>query len=73
MSDNEESRSSLSDGFAQDNLNNEENNELAKRLEDISKEDPPSAINKTSKTYTNDNTISNLINEIKENIFPYLN
>ena len=40
MSDNEESRSSLNDSFAQDNLINEENNDLAKGLEDISKENP---------------------------------
>ena len=72
MSDNEESRSSLSDGFAQDDLINEENNELAKNLEDLSKEDPPSTINKITQTYTV-NTINNLKNDIKENIFPYLN
>ena len=77
MSDNEESRSSLNDDFVQDNFINEETNDFAKSLEEISKVDPPSTINKISQTLnqtsTINNTISNLKNEIKENIFPYLN
>ena len=73
MSDNEEPRSSLSDGFAQDDLINEENNDFEKSLEVMSKEAPPSTINKITQTYTINNTIGNLKNEIKENIFPYLN
>ena len=73
MSDNEESLSSPNDVLVQDNLINEENNDLAKRLEEVSKEDPPSTINKISQTYTINNTISDLKNEIKENILPYLN
>ena len=77
MSDNEESRSSLNDGFVQDNFINEETNDFAKSLEEISKDDRPSTINKISQTLnqtsTINNTISDLKNEIKENIFPYLN
>ena len=77
MLDDEGSRSSLNDDLVQDNLVNEENNDFAKSLEEISKDDPPSTINKISQTLKQtsiiNNTISNLKNEIKENIFPYLN
>ena len=73
MSDNEESRSSLND---LDQVNEETNN-LAKSLEEMPNLDPPSTINKISQTLnqtsTINNTISDLKNEIKENIFPYLN
>ena len=74
MSDNEES---LKVDLDQDNFINEETNDFAKSLEEISKDDPPSTINKISQTLnqtsTINNTISDLKNEIKENIFPYLN
>jgi len=77
MSDNEESRSSLNVDLDQDNFINEETNDFAKSLEEISKVDRPSTINKISQTLnqtsTINNTIRNLKNEIKENIFPYLN
>ena len=73
MSDNEESRSSLNVDLDQDNFINEETNDFAKSLEEISKIDPPSTINKISQTLNQNSTISNLKNEIKENIFPYLN
>ena len=77
MSDNEESRSSLNDDLDQDNFINEETNDFAKSLEEISKVDRPSTINKISQTLnqtsTINNTIRNFKNEIKEDIFPYLN
>ena len=77
MSDNEESRASLNDDLVQDNFINEETNDFAKSLEEISKIDPPSTINKISQTLnqtsTINNTIRNFKNEIKEYIFPYLN
>ena len=49
------------------------NHDFAKSLEVISKDDRPSTINKISQTYKTNNTIRNLKNEMKENIFPYLN
>ena len=70
MSDNEES---LKVDLDQDNFINEETNDFAKSLEEISKDDRPSTINKISQTSKTNNTISNLKNEMKENIFPYLN
>ena len=74
MSDNEEP---LKVDLDQDNYINEETNDFAKSLEEISKDDPPSSINKISQTLnqtsTINNTISDLKNEMKENIFPYLN
>ena len=73
MSDNEESRTSLNDDFIQDNFINEETNDFAKSLEEMPKVDPPSDINIISQTSQINNTISDLKNEIKENIFPYLN
>ena len=73
MSDNEESRSSLNDDFVQDNFINEETNDFAKSLEEMPKVDPPSNINEISQTSQINNTISDLKNEIKEYIFPYLN
>ena len=73
MSDNEESRSSLND-LDQDNfIINEETNVFAKSLEEMPKVDPPSDINIISQTSQINNTISDLKNEMKENIFPYLN
>ncbi len=72
MSDNEEP---LKVDLDQDNFINEETNDFAKSLEEISKDDPPSTINKISQTLnqtsTINNTISDLKNEMKENIFQY--
>ena len=76
MSDNEESGSNLND-LAQDNFINEKTNDFAKSSEEMPKVDPSSTINKISQTLnqtsTINNTISDLKNEMKENIFPYLN
>ena len=70
MSDNEEF---LKVDLDQDNFINEETNDFAKSLEEISKVDRPSTINKISQTSKTNNTIRNFKNDMKENIFPYLN
>ena len=71
MSDNEESRSSLNDDLDKENQNNEENNDFAKSLEEISNSIPPNTIILENQTSTINNNIYNLNNEINENIFPY--
>ena len=73
MSDNEESHPNLNDDIVKENLINEEDNDLAKRIEEISKDGPLSTTKKINQTSTLNNTIKDLKNEIKENIFPYLN
>ena len=74
MSDNEISQSSQKDDLVQDNINDEENNEFVKTLNEISENDPPSTINQINQTSTINNTIFNVLKEeFKANSFPYLN
>jgi len=67
MSDNEESRSSLIEDLDKENQNNEETNDFAKSLEEISKVDNPSIINKISQTLSQTSTINNTIRNFKKN------
>ena len=67
MSDNEESRSSLIEDLDKENQNNEETNDFAKSLEEISKVDNLSIINKISQTLSQTSTTNNTIRNFKKN------
>ena len=75
MSFNEGSQSYQKNDLYPNSLNNEENNEFAKHLNELSENysvpDTICLINQISTI--NNSTINNLKNEIRENIFPYLN
>ena len=65
MSDNEES---LKVDLDQDNFINEETNDFAKSLEEISKDDPPSSTNKISQTLNQTSTINHTISDLNGDI-----
>ena len=70
MSDNGESEYNLIEDSEKDNLN-EETKDIVKDFNEISNYYSPSLINKINSSTDNNSTVKKLINEIKDNIFPF--